>query len=384
MGSTGGSTRSAPDAAERVARRRPAGREADGHAEEAAALRTGLVRGIVAGGGLTDPAWRAAFEEVPRHLFVPYYYEAGDAAAAAAPQDTRTTRAGEVSAAHGTVGYTRLWRDDPHPLRRARWLAGAYADAPLATRVRDGELITSSSQPSLMARMLQALRVRDGDRVLEIGAGTGYNAALLAHRLGDAHVTTLDLDPEITEAARNHLAAAGFRPAVVTGDGARGCPLHAPYDRIIATCAVASIPSAWLGQCRPDALILTPLGTGLIALRVADARHAEGHFLAIPAYFVPLRGGGPPTQVPTHGLPSRPLLDDSFRFLLNMAAGHMEPVEALALWEHEGRPGRERYGVTVRGERQWAWLDDPEGAYGWPLGPPGRPEPFGGLSPVAP
>ncbi|QPI56452.1 methyltransferase domain-containing protein [Streptomyces malaysiensis subsp. malaysiensis] len=276
----------------------------------------------------------------------------------------------------GTVGYTRLWRDDPHPLRRARWLAGAYADAPLATRVRDGELITSSSQPSLMARMLHALQVRDGDRVLEIGAGTGYNAALLAHRLGDAHVTTLDLDPEITEAARNHLAAAGFRPAVVTGDGARGCPLHAPYDRIIATCAVASIPSAWLGQCRPDALILTPLATGLIALRVADAHHAEGRFLAIPAYFVPLRGSGPPPQVPTHGLPSRPLLDDSFRFLLNVAAGHMEPVEALALWEHEGRPGRERYGVTVRGDRQWAWLDDPEGAYGWPLGPPGRLQPF--------
>ncbi|MFE2184083.1 methyltransferase domain-containing protein [Streptomyces sp. NPDC059455] len=387
MGSTGGSTRSAPDAAERVARRKPAGREADGCAEEAAALRAGLVRQIVAGGGLTDPAWRAAFEEVPRHLFVPYYYEAGDAAAAAVPPGSKTAGAagtGEVGAAHGTVGYARLWRDDPHPLRRARWLAGAYADAPLATRVRDGELITSSSQPSLMARMLQALQVRDGDRVLEIGAGTGYNAALLAHRLGDSRVTTLDLDPEISEAARNHLAAAGFRPAVVTGDGARGCPLHAPYDRIIATCAVASIPSAWLGQCRPDALILTPLATGLIALRVADARHAEGHFLAIPAYFVPLRGSGPPPRVPTHGLPSRPLLDDSFRFLLNVAAGHMEPVEALALWEHEGRPGRERYGVTVRGERQWAWLDDPEGAYGWPLGPPGRLEPFRGLSPGAP
>ncbi|MFG2578082.1 methyltransferase domain-containing protein [Streptomyces malaysiensis] len=430
MGSTGGSTRSAPDAAGRVARQERTRREADGYAQEAAALRTGLVREIVAGGGLTDPAWRTAFEEVPRHLFVPYYYETGapgeagtavaapgtaagapgkaaastgagaagtaagapGTAAASARAGAASTAAGapgggaagageagearEAGAVRGMVGYTRLWRDDPHPLRRARWLAGAYADAPLATRVRDGELITSSSQPSLMARMLHALQVRDGDRVLEIGAGTGYNAALLAHRLGDAHVTTLDLDPEITEAARNHLAAAGFRPAVVTGDGARGCPLHAPYDRIIATCAVASIPSAWLGQCRPDALILTPLATGLIALRVAGARHAEGRFLAIPAYFVPLRGSGPPPQVPTHGLPSRPLLDDSFRFLLNVAAGHMEPVEALALWEHEGRPGRERYGVTVRGDRQWAWLDDPEGAYGWPLGPPGRLQPF--------
>ncbi|MEU4894783.1 methyltransferase domain-containing protein [Streptomyces sp. NPDC044780] len=389
-GGTGGGTRSAPDATER-ARPDRTGREADPYAEEAAAVRAGLVREVVASGGLTDPAWRAAFEEVPRHLFVPYYYETGEASeaggGAAGAGEVRGERAaagGEAGGtgvvvaggARGTVGCTRLWRDDPHPLRRARWLAGAYADAPLATRVRDGELITSSSQPSLMARMLQALQVRDGDRVLEIGAGTGYNAALLAHRLGDAQVTTLDLDPEITDAARNHLAAAGFRPAVVTGDGARGCPSHAPYDRIIATCAVASVPPAWLGQCGPDALILTPLATGLIALRVADARRAEGRFLATPAYFVPLRGSGPPPQVPTYGLPSRPLLDDSFRFLLNLAAGQMEPVEALALWEHEGRPGRERYGVTVRGERQWAWLDDPEGAYGWPLGPPGRLQPY--------
>lgn len=367
MGSTGGSTRSAPGATERTRRRERRDRMdprdrmdrgdrtdpgADPYAMAADAARAGLVREIAAGGWLTDPGWRAAFEEVPRHLFVPYFYEAG----------------GEGEA-RGAAVYARLWRDDRDPLRRARWLAGAYADAPLATRVRDGELISSSSQPSLMARMLHALQVRDGERVLEIGAGTGYNAALLAHRLGDAQVTTLDLDPEITETARNHLAAAGFRPAVVTGDGARGCPSRAPYDRIIATCAVPSVPQAWLGQCRPGALILTPLATGLIALRVADARHAEGRFLATPAYFVPLRGSGPPPSVPTHGLPSRPLLDDSFRFLLNVATGHMEPVEALALWEHEGRPGRERYGVTVRGERQWAWLDDPEGAYAWPLGP---------------
>ncbi|QLH21803.1 methyltransferase domain-containing protein [Streptomyces sp. Rer75] len=323
----------------------------DRHAEAAAVARAGLVREMTAGGGLTDPRWRAAFEEVPRHLFVPYYYEAGVA--------------GDEG---GAALTTRLWRDDRNPLRRARWLAGAYADAPLATRVRDGELISSSSQPSLMARMLDALRVRDGDRVLEIGAGTGYNAALLAHRLGDARVTTVDLDPEITEAARRHLAAAGFRPAVITGDGARGCPARAPYDRIIATCALPSVPSAWLGQCRPGALVLMPLATGLIVLRVRDARHAEGRFLTTPAYFVPLRGSGPPRPVPTHGLPSWPLLDDSFRFLLNLAAGRLEPVEALALWEHEGRPGRERYGVTVRGERQWAWLDDAEGAYAWPLG----------------
>ncbi|WP_432037976.1 methyltransferase domain-containing protein [Streptomyces cucumeris] len=350
MASTGGRTRGAPDTGPRAA-------AADPHAAAAAEARAGLVRRLTEGGALTDPRWRAAFEAVPRHLFVPCYYEAGE------------ERGGACGASGGAV-YTRLWRDDPDPSRRARWLAGTYADAPLATWVRGGELISSSSQPSLMARMLEALEVADGNGVLEIGTGTGYNAALLAHRLGDDRVTTLDLEPELTETARGHLAAAGCRPAVVTGDGARGWADRAPYDRIIATCAVPSVPAVWLTQCRPGALLLMPLATGLVTLRVADTGQGEGRFLATPAYFVPLRGSAPPPSVSTHGVPPRPLMDDSFRFLLNLVAGRMEPVEALALWEHEDRPGRERYGVTVRGDRQWAWLDDPEGPYGWPLGPP--------------
>jgi SAM-dependent methyltransferase len=141
--------------------------------------------------------------------------------------------------------------------------------------------------------MLAQLGARPGHRVLEIGTGTGYNAALLAHRLGDdGLVTTIDLEPEITESARRHLEAAGHRPVVVTGDGARGVPGRAPFDRIIATCTLPSVPRAWLDQCRPGARVLTPFATGLVVLTVADAGHAEGRFLATPAYFVPLRGPG--------------------------------------------------------------------------------------------
>ncbi|GHC43051.1 methyltransferase domain-containing protein [Streptomyces flavofungini] len=315
---------------------------------QAAEARAGLVREIEAGGVWDDdPAWREAFQAVPRHLFVPYYY---------------------VST---SGGYERLWGEDPDPVRRGRWLRGAYADAPLATRVRDGELVSSSSQPSLMAKMLIELDVGDGARhdVLEIGAGTGYNAALLAHRLGDEHVTTVDLDPEITESARRHLTAAGYRPVVATGDGAAGCPRRAPFDRIIATCTLSSVPRAWLAQCRPGARVLAPLATGLIALRVADAEHAEGRFLHTPAYFVPLRGGSaaPRTEQHIGGLPRRALQSELFRFLLELTAGSLDPHEALALWQRERRPVRERFGVTVSGPYAWAWLDDPEGPYAWPL-----------------
>ncbi|EGX55819.1 O-methyltransferase [Streptomyces zinciresistens K42] len=313
----------------------------------AAAARAELVGEIERGGAwAADPVWRTAFAEVPRHLFVPYYY---------------------VGA---TGGYERRWCGSPERAARERWARGAYADVPLATRLRDGALLSSSSQPSLMAMMLVALEVADGDRVLEIGAGTGYNAALLAHRLGDdALVTTVDLEPEITEAARRHLAAAGHRPGVVTGDGARGVPERAPYDRIIATCALPSVPRAWLAQCRPGGRVLAPLANGLLALTVRDAEHAEGRFLPTPAYFVPLRGasGAAARSEPVADVPRSVAGHDLFRFLLDLTGDGLDPREAYTLWEREERPRRERYGITVRGPRAWAWLDDPEGPYTWPL-----------------
>lgn len=362
----------------------PSGQQPD-H-EPTAAARAELIRQIRAGGHLGDPRWRAAFQEVPRHLFVPYYFVA-------------TPR-----------GYERLSGSDPDPARRARWLEGVYTDGALATYMRDGELVSTSSQPSLMAIMLEELRVEEieaakearetgeaekqpldtGCRVLEIGTGTGYNAALLSHRLGAEHVTTVDLDEEITGPARDWLAAAGHHPTVVTGDGARGCPERAPYDRIIATCALPAVPPAWIAQSVPGALILAPLATGLIALRVTDpdAVRAEGRFLATPAYFVPLRARPDPTAQPPHPdapeqpgppaecggrhrsrhhLPREALRDDRFHFLRTLTADTLTPQEAHTLWHQQNRPPRERFGVTVHGTGQYAWLDSPEGPHRWVL-----------------
>ncbi len=313
----------------------------------AASARAALVREIDASGAFdADPVWREAFAAVPRHLFVPAYY------------------AGVVG------GYERRSADDPDPAARERWLRGAYEDTPLAIRLSDGELLSSSSQPSLMALMLAGLDVRDGHDVLEIGTGSGYNAALLAHRLGDDDlVTTVDLDPELTASARRHLDAAGHHPVVVTGDGARGVPERAPFDRIIATCALPSLPRAWLAQCRPGARIVAPFATGLVALTVRDAGRAEGRFLHTPAYFVPLRGAGRSRQEQPDldGLPAAARGSDLFRFLLALTAGVLEPREAYEVWEREGRPRRERYGLTADGEGDRAWLDDPRGPYVWPV-----------------
>ncbi|WP_416974336.1 methyltransferase domain-containing protein [Streptomyces sp. 4F14] len=288
--------------------------------------------GVFAGEGAR---WREAFLAVPRHVFVPYFYVAG------------------------AGGYRRVWKEDPDPRVRERWWRGVYEDVPLATRVRDGELVSSSSQPSLMALMLVALDVRDGDRVLEVGAGTGYNAGLLAHRVGERGVVSVDLEPEIVESARRHLAETGCRPTVVVGDGARGVPEGAPYDRVVATCGVRTVPEAWVRQCRVGGLILVPVGTGLVLLRVVGEGWAEGRFLRTPAYFVPLRGVGERREeVGVRG-------EEGFRFMAGLVG--MTGEGAYEVWEREGRPGRERFGVSVEGGRVWAWLDSPEGPCSWVL-----------------
>ena len=102
-----------------------------------------------------------------------------------------------------------------------------------------------------MVEMLEALDLRDGHRVLEIGTGTGYNAALLSHRLGGEHVVSIDIDPDLVRTAEQRLKELGHFPTLVTGDGQAGVPDHGPYDRIIATCAVPEIPLAWIEQLAP-------------------------------------------------------------------------------------------------------------------------------------
>ena len=138
----------------------------------------------------------------------------------------------------------------------------AYHDAAIVTkRDADGHPISSSSQPAIMAIMLDQLGLAPGQRVLEIGAGTGYNAALISHIVGEeGQVTSVDIDSELVGLAREHLASADSGAVtVVCSDGAIGYPERAPYDRVIATVGVADLAPAWLEQTAPQARIVVPL-----------------------------------------------------------------------------------------------------------------------------
>jgi protein-L-isoaspartate(D-aspartate) O-methyltransferase len=151
----------------------------------------------------------------------------------------------------------------------------AYTDEAIVTkRDSDGLPVSSSSQPGLMAHMLDQLDLAPGHRVLEIGAGTGYNAALIAHVVGPAGlVVTVDLDEDLTAAAQDHLRQAGHPEVIVrTADGAEGCREHAPYDRIIATVALSDLPLSWLEQVTGDALIVMPLDVRGVQVLVTLAR----------------------------------------------------------------------------------------------------------------
>ena len=158
-------------------------------------------------------------------------------------------------------------------------IAGVYRDEAFVTKRHPrGIPVSSSSQPGLMAAMLELLELRPGQRVLEVGAGTGYNAALIRHLVGaSGRVTTIDIDRELAGTARSALRSAGYRASVVVGDGRAGWPRGAPYDRIIVTACADQVPRAWLDQLSEGGRIVLPLrldpdGTAIQLIPVLERR----------------------------------------------------------------------------------------------------------------
>jgi len=222
---------------------------------------------LIASGDLT-PDWRPSFLAVPRLQFIP---------------DTIW---------HEVDG---LFRPVHRIVDPDRWLELAGGKNSVVTQVDDGcpvgpgdagDIPTSSaSMPTMVALMLKYLDVHRGQRVLEIGTGTGYNAALLAHRVGAEQVVTIEIDPEVADQARKALSDAGFGGVVtVVGNGSWGHPPAAPYDRVIATASCHTVPYAWVAQIRPAGRIVTPWGSqycnfGLLALTVHGDGTASGHII---------------------------------------------------------------------------------------------------------
>jgi protein-L-isoaspartate(D-aspartate) O-methyltransferase len=242
-------------------------------------LRTVMVQSLYAAGAVADQAVRQAMDRVPRHLFLP--------------------------------GVP---------------VAQAYADIAVPTHWRDTVAVSSASQPAIVAIMLEQLQVRPGDQVLEIGAGTGYNAALLAELVGPSgSVTTLDIEGEIVAEAIDHLASAGYpQVRVVVADGASGWVEGAPYDRIILTVGASDIAPAWYEQLQEDGILVLPLWLGGVELSVAFLKRAGSlHSQSqTPCGFMRLRGEEAGTE-------QWVALPKSRKLFASLASELVEPVSRL-------------------------------------------------------
>ncbi|MFE4175202.1 methyltransferase domain-containing protein [Streptomyces sp. NPDC056909] len=234
----------------------------------------GLASRLMDSGALTSD-WLPAYQAVSREKFVP---------------DVIWPAVGRND---GGPVESIDFRADPEA-----WFRAVYSDTSLTTRWDDGNHTgpgrgkvptCSSSQPSMVFSMLAALDVRPGAKVLEVGTGTGWNAALLSERVGPENVVTVEFDPESAATARARLDAAGYNPVAVVGDGSHGWSACAPYDRVLITASVREIPADIVRQTRPGGIIVSPYATeyggeAVVRLIVQEDGSATGPFVGSSAF----------------------------------------------------------------------------------------------------
>lgn len=299
-------------------------------------------------GRLAHPAsrWIRPIATVSRHELIPRWFE---------------SRAGQRR--------LRIGVDDPEAWMHAAYVSprslvtqvGAlHADCADADARPTGSPASSGTNPYLVMQMLRYARVHTGATVLDIGTGPGYSAALLAARLGEAHVTSIDVDTYITDVATRRLARIGLHPAIATVD-ARG-RLDWEGDRIVATVAMPGIPASWLSALRTGGrLAVTVQGTSiLITARKLDDGFAWGVVEPVRVGFMPARGDVPETARAV-GVPD--VVDGGEKTVGRMPVIDLTAAAALSSMLALTAPGVEhRYAETDDAQRT-AWITHPDGSW---------------------
>lgn len=354
------------------------------------------------------------------------------------PADSPWVRPAMAAHPRHSFAADRLWTWDGHayvPVDRRekpdQWAELVYAgpyDSTI-TQVIDGLPSSSLSCEAAVADMLDSLMLEPGHSVLELGAATGRNAALLATRSGPTgRVVTIEVDPHLAAAARHNLAVVNTTVTVVTGDGAIGAPSLGRFHRIMATYAVDLIPWTWVEQTLPGGRIVTPWGRlGHVALTVAaDGQSAVGWMqglatfmaargTAVDSSWEAVRGAGSPDEESALARADLGPLhrDANLLFALRVALPdvriHTEATDGVMAWVHDGRaswatlvcpdegptvayqggprrlatevdaawqeweragaPSVYDYGMTRTADHQYVWSGDPETGKRWAVEP---------------
>ena len=228
-------------------------------------------------GAVVSDDVKRAFARVRRHRFLEEWYRP------------------EIDAPRATLSFEKHTFDRDHPTTED--LAEIYSNRALVTAVEGWRPTSSTSQPALVARMLESLDLAPGTSVLEIGTGTGYNAALLREIVGaEGSVCSIELQCDVAERARGYLDGEGYHDVIVLArDAYCGAVEAAPYDRIVATVGCSDISPHWLEQLAPDGWMLIPLQHGFWdpLVRVSRDPDRAGHGIGrIVGYsgFMPIQG----------------------------------------------------------------------------------------------
>ncbi|MFD9824869.1 protein-L-isoaspartate O-methyltransferase family protein [Streptomyces violascens] len=291
----------------------------------------------------------------------------------------------------------------------------------LPTGPASGDFSSSVSAPDVVFEKLSHLELGPHHTALDVGYGSGCHTAYLCERVGSDRVTAVEMDHDLADRGAANLKRAGYAPHLVCDDGLLGVPERAPYDRIISTAALRTVPCPWIGHVREGGLILTPFGTayenaGLLKLRVTRGR-AEGRFVGGASYMwmrgqrpgralnvsddAPARRSASPIdphevlqgsyaqnfaiglQVPDVSYSHRGRGDDRKVQFVDQSGTSVaivrysrwweddavrvwgprdlwgEVVTSFSWYQRERRPDVTRFGVTADAEGQRFWLDEP-------------------------
>ncbi|MFI8816340.1 MULTISPECIES: methyltransferase domain-containing protein [unclassified Streptomyces] len=306
----------------------------------------GLASRLMESGALTSD-WLPAYQAVLRESFVPDVIWPGVGPADGGPVasiDRRTDPEGWSRAVYSDTSLTTQWDDGNH----------AGPDR--------GTIPTcSNSQPVMVFSMLAALNVHPGSKVLEVGTGTGWNAALLSDRLGSENVTTIEFDRENAATARARLDAAGYSPVSIVGDGSQGWPAGAPYDHVLITASLREIPADIIRQTRPGGIIVSPYATeyggeAVVRLTVQEDGSAFGPFVGSSAFMRLRQQRAYRTHVQTY-LGGKPWPADGRRTTTSLSPEDVAdwlPMFAIGLQTQGMFP----YPEKLDGGRYTLWLRD--------------------------